>query len=236
MVTAGKIFRLDEYLPQSDIAQRLKGYRVETPLEGVDLSLVTEIAELKASQNMLEGVISRDVPLTIRRRDRTEIVAKTVDSVFSFVFRRRRVFLIVLEKKPVANMVANMFSQVIFLKSGRIVEARISPEVMLNYHNANSDAAKVVFFDDVDIPNIKKLSLYGPSLANTSLFTEYLKHGNIWYIVIAHRKTGLVAGITRDAVVTIFSRIDPSSFIRFSVEEIIPLIEESEASKPERKA
>ncbi|MBO3841110.1 MAG: hypothetical protein FGF48_01650 [Candidatus Brockarchaeota archaeon] len=40
------------------------------------------------------------------------------------------------------------------------------------------------------------------------LFTEYLKHGNIWYIVIAHRKTGLVAGITRDAVVTIFSRID----------------------------
>ncbi|MBO3809785.1 MAG: hypothetical protein FGF50_09370, partial [Candidatus Brockarchaeota archaeon] len=102
---------------------------------------------------------------------------------------------------------------------------------MLNYHNANSDAAKVVFFDDVDIPNIKKLSLYGPSLANTSLFTEYLKHGNIWYIVIAHRKTGLVAGITRDAVVTIFSRIDPSSFIRFSVEEIIPLIEESETPK-----
>ncbi|MEM4610670.1 MAG: hypothetical protein QW190_07270 [Thermoproteota archaeon] len=230
MVTAGKIFRLDEYLSQSDIAQRLKGYRVETPLEGVDLSLVTEIAELKASQNMLEGVISRDVPLTIRRRERTEIVAKTVDSVFSFVFRRR-VFLIVLEKKPVANMVANMFSQVIFLKSGRIVEARISPEVMLNYHNSNSDAAKVVFFDDVDIPNIKKLSLYGPSLANTSLFTEYLKHGNIWYIVIAHRKTGLVAGITRDAVVTIFSRIDPASFIRFCIEEIIPLVEESEASR-----
>jgi len=175
------------------------------------------------------------VPLTIKRRDRTEIVAKTVDSVFSFAFRRRRVFLIVLEKKPVANMVANMFSQVIFLKSGRIVEARISPEVMLNYHNANSDAVKVVFFDDVDIPNIKKLSLYGPSLANTSLFTEYLKHGNIWYLVISHRKTGYVAGITRDAVVTIFSRIDPASFIKFCVEEIIPLIEESEASKPKTK-
>jgi len=57
MVTAGKIFRLDEYLSQSDIAQRLKGYRVETPLEGVDLSLMTEIAELKASQNMLEGLL-----------------------------------------------------------------------------------------------------------------------------------------------------------------------------------
>jgi hypothetical protein len=228
MVTAGKIFRLDEYLAQSDLAQRLRGYRVETPLEGTDLTLVTEIIELKASQNVLEGTISRDVPLTVRRRDKTEIVVKTVDSIFSFVFRKRRIFLIVLEKKPVANMVANMFSQVIFLKSGRIVEARISPDVMLNYHNANSDAAKVVFFDDVDIPNIKKLSLYGPSLANTSLFSEYLDHGKIWYIVISHRKSGLVAGITRDSVVTIFSRIDPASFIRFSIDEIIPLIEESE--------
>lgn len=232
MVTAGKIFRLDEYLPQGDIAQRLKGYRVETPLEGTDLSLITEIAELKASQNVLEGIMSRDIPLTVRRRDKTDIVVKTVDSIFSFAFRRRRIFLIVLEKKPVANMVANMFSQVIFLKSGRIVEARISPEVMLRYHNANSDAAKVVFFDDVDIPNIKKLSLYGPSLANTSLFSEYLDHGKIWYMVIAHRRHGYVAGITRDAVVTIFSRVDPASFIRFSAEEIIPLIEESEASKP----
>ncbi len=231
MVTAGKIFRLDEHLPQSDIAQRLKGYRVETPLEGTDLSLIMEIAELKASQNILEGIMSRDIPLTIRRRDRSDVVVKTVDSIFSFVFRKRRIFLIVLEKKPVANMVANMFSQVIFLKSGRIVEARISPEVMLRYHNSTADAAKVVFFDDVDIPNIKKLSLYGPSLANTSLFSEYLDHGKIWYMVMAHRKSGLVAGITRDSVVTIFSRIDPASFIRFSVEEIIPLIEESEASK-----
>jgi hypothetical protein len=231
MVTAGKIFRLDEYLSQSEIAQRLKGYKVETPLEGSDLTLVTEVAELKASQNMLEGVLSRDVPVTLRRRDKTEIAVKTVDSVFSFVFRRKRVFLIVLEKKPVANMVANMFSQIIFLKSGKIVEARISPKVMLEYHNANSDAAKVVFFDNVDIPNIDKLSLYGPSLANTSLFSEYLKHGDIWYVVISHRKSGYVAGITRDSIVTIFSKIDPASFIRFSVEEIIPLIEESESSK-----
>lgn len=231
MVTAGKIFKLDEYLSQGDIAQRLKGYRVETPLEGTDLSLITEITELKVSQNMLEGIMSRDVPLAIRKRDKIDIVIKTVDSIFSFLFKKKKAFLIVLEKKPVANAIANIFSQVIFLKSGRIVEARISPEVMLNYHNANSDAAKVVFFDDVDIPNIKKLSLYGPSLANTNLFSEYLDHGKIWYMVITHRKSGLVAGITRDAVVTIFSKIDPASFIKFSIEEIIPLIEESEISK-----
>ncbi|MBO3799808.1 MAG: hypothetical protein FGF52_01965 [Candidatus Brockarchaeota archaeon] len=231
MVTAGKIFRLDEYLSQNELAQRLKGYRVETPLEGTDLTLVAEVTGLRASQNMLEGVLSRDIPVTLRRRDKTEIAIKTVDSVFSFVFRKRRVFLIVLEKKPVANMVANMFSQIIFLKSGKIVEARISPKVMLEYHNANSDAAKVVFFDNVDIPNIEKLSLYGPSLANTSLFAEYLKHGDIWYVVISHRKSGYVAGITRDSVVTIFSKIDPASFIKFSIEEIIPLVEESESSK-----
>jgi hypothetical protein len=232
MVTAGKIFRLDEYLSENELAQRLKGYKVETPLEGTDLSLMTEITELKASQNMLEGIMSRDVPLTIRRRDKTDVVVKTVDSIFSFVFRKRRVFLIVLEKKPVANMVANMFSQIIFLKSGKVIEARISPRVMLEYHNSNSDAAKVVFFDNVDIPNVEKLSLYGPSLANTSLFSEYLKHGDIWYVVISHRKSGYVAGITRDSVVTIFSKIDPASFIRFSIEEIIPLIEESESIKP----
>ncbi|MEM3712650.1 MAG: hypothetical protein QXR97_03830, partial [Thermoproteota archaeon] len=115
MVTAGKVFRLDEYLAQNELAQRLKGYRVETPLEGTDLTLVTEVAELKASQNTLEGVLSRDVPLTLRRRGKAEIAVKTIDSIFSFVFRKRRVFLIVLEKKPIANMVANMFSQVVFL-------------------------------------------------------------------------------------------------------------------------
>lgn len=230
MVSAGKIFKLDEYIPRNDIARRLKGYRVETPLEGTDLTLITEIAELRASQNMLEGIISRDVPLTVRRREKVETVIKTVDSIFSFVFRRRKIFLIVLEKKPIANLVANMFSQIIFLKGGKIFEARISPKVMLNYHDTNSDAAKVCFFDDVDIPNIKKLSLYGPSLANTSLFSEYLKHGKVWYIVISHRRLGYVAGITRDGVVTIFSRVDPASFIRFSVEEIVPLIEESEES------
>jgi hypothetical protein len=83
-----------------------------------------------------------------------------------------------------------------------------------------------VFFDQVDIPSVSKLSLYGEGLGNTALYNDYLTHGQIWYAVVKSRKFGYVVGVTRNSVVTCFSKTDLPEFKRYLKEEIHPLITE----------
>ncbi|GAI04807.1 unnamed protein product, partial [marine sediment metagenome] len=63
------------------------------------------------------------------------------------------------------------------------------------------------------------------ALADTKLYREYLEHGRLWYIVFEVMKRGLVVGITRDVVVTLFSKASVDEFINFVLEEVIPIIE-----------
>ena len=78
--------------------------------------------------------------------------------------------------------------------------------------------------DNVDIPNVNKLSLYGPDLIGTKLFEEYGKHGDLWYIVARSKKHGYVVGVTRDVSVTIFNIVDKNKYLDYVAEEIYPLI------------
>ncbi|MEM4706326.1 MAG: hypothetical protein QXW27_02160, partial [Candidatus Methanomethylicaceae archaeon] len=59
----------------------------------------------------------------------------------------------------------------------------------------------------------------------TNLYNEYLSRGMIWYIVFKSRKFGIIVGITRNCVVTSFSKIEPKEFLNYIKEEIFPLIE-----------
>lgn len=109
-------------------------------------------------------------------------------------------------------------------KTGQIVEARIAPETLRNFHIKNPEDTKITFFDNVDIPNVDKLSLYGPDLIGTTLFEEYCKHGDIWYVVARSREYGYVVGVTRDASVTIFNLTDKNKYLEYVAKEIYPLI------------
>ncbi len=133
-------------------------------------------------------------------------------------------FLTVVEKKRVANFDANKLSDIIFEKIGAIVEAKITPETLKAFHDKNPEETKITFFDNVDIPNVEKLSLYRPDLNNTSLFGEYMKHGNLWYVVGRSKETGYVVGITRDASVTIFNLSDKGKYVEYVAKEIFPII------------
>ncbi len=130
-----------------------------------------------------------------------------------------------VERKRVANLVANKLSEILFDKVGGIVISRIAPETLKVFHDKNPEDTKITFFDNVDIPNVDKLSLYGPDLNNTSLFDDYLKHGNLWYVVARSKDTGYVVGITREASVTIFNLADKSKFIEYVAKEIYPIIQ-----------
>lgn len=44
------------------------------------------------------------------------------------------------------------------------------------------------------------------------LFDEYVKHGDLWYVVVRAKEYGYVVGITRDASVTVFNLTDKNKY------------------------
>lgn len=225
MVVAGKVFKLTEPLAVADIASRLEGYRIEEAYEEGDykLGLITEVTGLLPKENMLRGIYSHDYVTQVFHRGKILPTPRTVEAMFSFAEREGTTFLTIVEKKRVANFIANKLSEVLFEKAGGVLEARISPETLKEFHLKNPEDTKITFFDNVDIPNIDKLSLYGPDLTNTSLFEDYGKHGDLWYVVARSREHGYVVGITRDASVTIFNLTEKEPYLEYVAKEIFPL-------------
>lgn len=226
MVSAGKVFKLVEPLALADLASNLGGYRREGQHEEGDykFDLITEIVNLMPSADTLTGVYSHDYVTHVFHRGKTVPLPHTVEAMFSFAKHEDRVFLTVVEKKIRANFVANRLSETIYERVGHIAEARIPPENLLNFHLKNPEDTKVTFFDNVDIPNVNKLSLYGPDLVGTTVFEDYCKRGDLWYIVARSKGYGYVVGVTRDASVTIFNITDKKKYLEYVAKEIYPLI------------
>jgi hypothetical protein len=229
VVVAGKIFRLSEPLALDEIASRLANYHFEEDYEEGDykFTLLTEVVGLLPKKNTLSGVYSHDYVIHVFHRGKVAPLPRTVEALFSFAQVEDTTFLAVVEKKRVANFIANKLSEILFEKVGGIVEARIPPETLREFHLKNPEDTKITFFDNVDIPNVNKLSLYGPDLINTSLFEDYTKHGDLWYVVARSKEMGYVVGVTRDASVTVFNLADKNKYVEYVNKEIYPIILEA---------
>ena len=225
MVVAGKIFRLSESLPIAEIASRLEDYHTEESYEEGDykFTLVTEVVGLLPKEKMLRGVYSHDYVLHVFHSGKVAPLPRTVEALFSFAQQGDITFLAVVEKKRLANFIANKLCEILFEKMGGIVEAKIPPETLKDFHLKNPEDTKITFFDNVDIPNVNKLSLYGPDLISTSLFEDYCKHGDLWYVVARSKEYGYVVGITRDASVTIFNLTEKERYLEYVAKEIYGL-------------
>jgi uncharacterized protein YkuJ len=230
MVVAGKVFRQSEQMSIAEIASRLDKYHIEEPYEEGDykFSLLTEVAGLVPKGKLLRGVYSHDYVTQIFHRGKILPTPRTVEALFSFSDHQGTTFLTIVEKKRLANSVANDLSKILFEKTGGILEARISPETLKKFHLKNPEDTKITFFDNVDIPNVDKLSLYGPDLINTSLFEDYGKHGDLWYVVARSKAYGYVVGVTRDASVTVFNLAEKEPYLEYVAKEIYPLASEEE--------
>ena len=226
MVVAGKIFKLSDKLSIEELASRLQGYRTEEEYEEGDYkyTLVTEVVGLSIKNRNLRGVYSHDYIIHVFHRGKVVPLPRTIEAIFSFTELEDTTLLTIVEKKRLANFIANKMSEIIFGKAGFIVEARIPPETLRDFHLKNPEDTKITFFDNIDIPNINKLSLYGPDLINTTLFEDYCKHGDLWYIVARANKYGYVVGVTRDASVTVFNLTDKEKYLEYVRTEIYPLI------------
>ena len=196
------------------------------------MDLVSEVLDLKLEGNSISGVFSRD--FVGRRFYRREIVEgpATEEAPFWIKPFNDRTFLIVLApsvargvKKLLTGHVANKLSKVLFIRIGAIVESRIPNETLRDLHESNPQATKLIWFDDVDIPGVAKLCLAGSDIAETELYREYLEHGKIWYVVFGVQKRGIVVGITRNSVVTLFSKSTIGELIDYVEEDLLRLIE-----------
>jgi hypothetical protein len=94
------------------------------------------------------------------------------------------------------------------------------------FHFKSREETKIMFFDNVDVPNVDKLSLYGTDLVNTSLFEDYGKHGDLWYVVARSGEYGYVVGITPDASMTIFNLADREKYLEYVATDVYPLASE----------
>ncbi|HIE23996.1 MAG TPA: hypothetical protein EYP68_07190 [Candidatus Korarchaeota archaeon] len=227
MVLAGKLFKLEERVPLELIAEKLKGWKMERVEEygGKEIKLESEVRELDFRKDLLWGVFSEDkvIPTTYRGELRYNLFTR--ESGFFFTEKEGITLLFVVEKWRIANNIASKLGEIIIPSPGAVVEAKIAHETLKELHESNPEATKVIYFDQVDLPNINKLALYGNALQDTTLYHEYLKHGKIWYVVFEDKKYGLVVGLTRNCVVTIFSKIDEETFINYVLERIVPLME-----------
>jgi len=235
MVLPAKVFEIKEEADIEIMAGKLKRFREEELYETKEkekITLVTEILDLKMDDGALSGVFSKDL---IRQRFYKRMLVETpVTEEAPFWIRpfRKRLFLIVQGpsvargvKKLLTNSVANKLSKVLFITPHVIVETRISHETLKSLHEATPQATKLIWFDQVDIPGVEKLCLAGPDIADTTLYKDYLKHGQIWYVVFEAQKQGIVVGITRNTVVTSFSKSSTQDFVNYILEDLLKLIE-----------
>ena len=235
MVLPAKLFEIKEETDLGLIAMKLKDFREEQPydtIKGETLSLVSQILDLKLEKDSVSGVLSVD--FVRGRYYRRELIEAPVTEEAPFWIRsfEGKTFAIVVApsvargvKKLLTNHVANKLSKILFINPHAIVEVKISHETLKKLHESNPEATKLVWFDDVDIPGVQKLCLAGSALADTKLYQDYLEHGRIWYVVFESQKRGIVVGITRNCVVTLFSKSTVSEFIDYILEDLLPLIE-----------
>lgn len=233
MVLVAKVFEVKERMGLPLVAQKLKDFKEERPYQGEaeEKKLMSEVLDLKLEEKTLSGVFSKDFVLS--RYYKRGLVETLVTEEVPFWLRpwRQRMFLVVLApskargvKKLLTNYVANKLSEILFIKAGAIVETRIAHETLQRLHESNPQATKLIWFDSVDIPGIGKLALAGSALADTKLYHDYLDHGKIWYVLFEIREKGLVIGLTRNCVVTLFSRSELKDFVNYIFEDIFPII------------
>lgn len=235
MVQPAKIFEVKEKADLGLIVWKLKDFREEERYQtenGETIKLVTEILDLKSKDDSISGVFSKDF---IRKRFyRRKLVENPITEEAPFWIRpfKDRTFMIVLApsvargvKKLLTNYVANKLSKVLFIEPKAIVEVKITHKTLKELHESNPQATKLIWFDEVDIPGVEKLCLAGSDLADTSLYRDYVEHGKIWYVVFETQKRESVVGITRNCVVTLFSRSTTEEFMNYIQEDLLTIIE-----------
>jgi hypothetical protein len=187
------------------------------------------ILDIESSEGIIKGIIAKDFLRQRAYHRKVEKIPTTEEAPFWIAPYNQRYYLIVMAPS-VARGVKKFLSNHVAVKLGEVLnadvrESRIESETLQKLHESNPNATNLIWFDNVDIPGVEKLCLSGQGLANTGLYKEYLDHGLIWYVVFTSQNSGYTIGITRNTVITNFSKSTEEEFIQFVRDEILKLIE-----------
>lgn len=229
-----KAFEVAEAQSFEEVAAKLKGYGVleREEVDGREVEVGFRVARLELVEGELRGVFEESFVASVRYRDELLRVPVSVSTEFRFAEVAGGLYLIVAAKKARANRVATRLSAALAAgrKKGVIVEARIPEEEFRRLYEARPEAVKVVVFTDVRLPDVGKLTLYGSQLASSGLYNEYLKLGSVWYAVF-EAEEGVVVGVTRNCIVTFFSKVEPEDAFKFVKERLLPLAAKGQAAE-----
>lgn len=228
MVLPVKVFEIRGL--EGNLLDRLIGWREIEQVEGEDdLQLITEIIEVKENEGVIKGVFTKDYYRERTYRRRIISLPLTEEAPFWILKHNDKHFLIVMAPST-ARGVKQLLSNHIAVALGEILnadirESKITHETLQRLHESNPQATNLIWFDNVDIPGVNKLCLSGQGLADTGMYREYIDHGMIWYVVFTSQPRGYTIGITRNVVITNFSKSTEEEFIDFVKDEILKLIE-----------
>jgi hypothetical protein len=227
MVLPVKVFEIRSI--ESNPLDRLVGWREVVQVEGEDLQLLTEIIEVEEKEDVINGVFAKDFYREHTYRRKIVSNPQTEEAPFWIVKHGQRHFLIVMAPS-VARGVKKLLSNHVAIALGSILtadirESNITSETLEKLHESNPQATNLIWFDNVDLPGVDKLCLSGQGLADTGMYREYIDHGMIWYVVFTSQGRDYTIGITRNVVITNFTKSTFDEFIDFVRDEILKLIE-----------
>ncbi|RLG48075.1 MAG: hypothetical protein DRO06_01900 [Thermoproteota archaeon] len=229
MGLAAKVFRLEERISIEVAAEKLRGWRAQRVESrgGEEYALLDEVSSLSVEDGLLRGEFLEDRLVTLPSREGPRPAVATLRTPFALLEAEEETILVVMAKKLRANRVASKLGEILLARPGGVFEAMIDPDQLRALHEANPESTRVIYFDQVDLPNVNVMALYGSALADTSTYQEYLRHGQVWYVVFHDAQYGLTVGVARNCVVTSFTRVDEEKFFRYVIERIVPLASES---------
>lgn len=226
MPTAGKLFIYREDLNITEIGENLNEFREEElyDFEDFQTTLIKDIAKVRVFEDReLTGAYRYDLVDTREHRGQTKYTPYTTRAFFTIWEQEETTWLLVLAAKKVANKVANELSLILHGAMGTFVEPRLNPEKLRDFC-VQSEAIKVLLFDDLVIPNMDKATLYGLNVVQTDLYSQFVNEGLFRYSVTKLGQDDHTIGIVRDGSVCIFNRVDTDQYIEFIKERILPLI------------
>ncbi len=224
---ACKIFDVLEPLSVREIYDSLHGYTQlwEEELNGRSVTVGFRVADVEMGEDTVWGTAEESWIRSVSFRDEEIRVPVSVSIGFTFIKDRRREFLIVYAGRRLADRLSVRFSELLFDRRDMIVDVYIPPEKMREIY-MDAQEIRSIILEDVRLPGVKKVTLFGDDLRNSRTLKSYLRKGRETYVV--YRDEEGVFGLSRMGQLVAFSRIDDETLEAYIREKILPRTEPPE--------
>lgn len=135
---------------------------------------------------------------------------------FRFINFRGRTYLLALASKSIVDKIARSIADFLGVEVSIVV---IQQSKLRKIYERKT--IRLIVFDMVRVPGLRKVTLSGSSIADTDAFREYISVCEVSYVLFEWM--GLMVGISVSGTVVCLSKVDEEAFLKLIEEELIPL-------------